>query len=127
MSDNDEDEDQKYKKNSPKKDEHEATRSEEKGDKASGQAEKEIDKSPRKSENSKKRKPEKDPDDEDHEIKRRMEFESWEDFDDLMRARIPKGNDRTRGEGPSDLVAGVWPEIWQGDIEREYKRNFCGK
>ena len=29
---------------------------------------------------------------EDREVKRQKEFESWEDLEDLMKARIPRGN-----------------------------------
>ena len=43
-----------------------------------------------------------DPDNEDHEVKRWKEFELWEDLKNLMSARIPRGNCRTRDEGTSN-------------------------
>ena len=44
-------------------------------------------KSPPKNHNSRKRGPEEDLDDEDHEVKRRRESESWDDLKELMKAR----------------------------------------
>ena len=64
-------------------------------------------KPPKKTENSKKREMEEDLDEEDHEVKRRKEFESWEDLEDLIRARMPMGNCRRRNEGPSNLFTNV--------------------
>ena len=42
--------------------------------------------------NSKKRKLEEDLDDEGQKGKRRKEFETWDDLDNLMRPRVPYGN-----------------------------------
>ena len=43
-----------------------------------------------------------------------------------MRARIPRGNCRTRDEGPSDLFADVWLEIRGDDLEKGHRRSFYG-
>ena len=84
-------------------------------------------KSPRKGRNSKKRKIADGLDNKYHAVKIRKEFEWWEGLDDLMRARIPWGNCRTRGEGPSDLFADVWQEIWEDDVKKAHKKNLYGK
>ena len=47
-----------------------------------------------------------------------------EDLEDLMRARVPRGNCRTRDEAPSDLFADVWQEISDDDLEKAHSRNF---
>ena len=74
--------------------------------------------------NPRKRKPEEDPEDEDHDIKQRKEFESWDDIEELMRARVVRGNCRRGDEGPSDLFSDVWQEIWEDKLEEEHKKNF---
>ena len=44
-------------------------------------------------------------------------------FGGINRARIVRGNCRTRDEGPSDLFTDVWQEIWNNDLEKEHKGN----
>ena len=61
---------------------------------------------------------EEDLDEEDQEVKRRNEFESWKDLEDLTRARMLRGNYRRGDEGPSDLFVDVWQEIWEDDLEK---------
>ena len=58
--------------------------------------------------NLRKRKPEEDPDEEDHDMKRIKEFESWKDLEELMRARVVRGNCRRRDEGPPNQFSEVW-------------------
>ena len=57
-------------------------------------------------------------------MKKRKEFESWDDLEELMRARVIRGNCRRGDEGPSNLFSDVWQEIWEDDLEEEHKRNF---
>ena len=73
---------------------------------------------------SRKTNSEEDPDEEEHEVKQRKEFESWEDLEDLMRARMVIGNCSKGDEGPSDLFVEVWWEMWEDDLEKEHRRNF---
>ena len=65
---------------------------------------------------------------EDHEVKRRKEFDSWKDLEDLMRARTPRGNRRRseRGE-PSHHFIEIWEEVWDDDLKRAHRRNFYRK
>ena len=79
---------------------------------------------PQRNSSSRKRKPEEDPDDKGHDVKRRKEFESWEDLEELMRERFIRGNWRRVDEGPSNLFSNVWQEIWEDDLEEKHKRNF---
>ena len=44
-----------------------------------------------------------------------------------MRARMVRGNCRTRDEGPLDLFKDVWQEFWEDDLGKEHKRNFYSK
>ena len=74
---------------------------------------------PRMDQSSRKRKPEEEP-----EVKRRKEFESWEDLEDLMESRMVTGNCRKGDEGPSYLFTEVWQEVWEDDLEKEHRRNF---
>ena len=55
--------------------------------------------------NPRKRRLEEDPGDEDHNVKRRKEFESWKDLEELMRARVVRGNCKRGDKGPSDRFA----------------------
>ena len=74
--------------------------------------------------NSKKKKLEEDPEEEDHEIKNRKEFETWEDVENLTRVTAPRENCRTRDKGSLEVFADVWQEIYEDDLEKENKRNF---
>ena len=56
---------------------------------------------------SRKRKSEGDPNEEEHEVKRRKEFESWDDLKELMKSRMLRGNCKRANEGPSDLFTDV--------------------
>ena len=63
--------------------------------------------SPRMDPNLRKWKPKEDPDDEDHDVKWRKDFETWKDLEELMKARVVRGNCRRGDEGPLDLFADV--------------------
>ena len=41
-----------------------------------------------------------------------------------MRIRAVRGDYRRGDEGPLDLFADVWQEIWEDDLEKEHKKNF---
>ena len=72
-----------------------------------------------------KRDPEEEPDERDHEVKRRKEFDSWNDLEDLMKARVPRENSGRFEKGePSDHFIEIWEEIWDGELERRHKMNF---
>ena len=53
-----------------------------------------------------------DMEDDDYPCKCIKEWDSWEDFKELMQSWIPKINRRWKDEDPSDLNVEVWPEIW---------------
>ena len=67
--------------------------------------------SPRMSQNPRKQKIEEDPDDKDHDMKKRKELESWDDLEELMRARVVRENCRRGDEGPSNQFSEVWQEV----------------
>ena len=75
-----------------------------------------------------KRDPEEEPEKTDHEDKRRKEFDSWNDLEDLMRARAPRGSSGNfeRGE-PSNHFCVFWEEIWDDKLERRHKRRYAEK
>ena len=75
---------------------------------------------------STKRKPEEGLDDENHDVKRRKKFETWRDLEELIRARVVRGNYRRADEGPLDLFTDAWQKIWEDDLEKEHKKNFYG-
>ena len=61
--------------------------------------------------NPKKGKRENELDEEDHKIKRKKDYDSWDNLEDLMRATTNPRSYSKRDEGPSDLYAKVWEEI----------------
>ena len=75
-----------------------------------------------------KRGSEEEPDEKDNEVKRKKEFASWNDLENLMRARIPKESGRRfEKREPSYHFIEIWEEIWDDGLEKRHKKNLSRK